>query len=90
MAEQDSHVQVAADGEGKLIDNAALLREGNVAGEEVYRQRVVLSSDENPRLQARLGGEAGEGYLMMDSRSFGEMLEVLTEIRDMLKLTIGH
>ena len=63
MADQDSYVQVATDGSGKKIDNAALTREPVTqggTGETVYRQRVAIGDDEDPKLQAKLRGEAGE------------------------------
>lgn len=81
-ADQDGYVQVATDGSGKKVDNAALTRDdGTVA----YRQRVVLGSDDNPRQQVALGGETGRGYIMVDSKAFDEMLEVLIEIRNLLR-----
>lgn len=89
---QDSYVQVAADGVGKKIDNAALTREPTTqggTGETVYRQRVVLGDDENPKLQAKLEGEEGDGKLIVDSKAVNEAVVLLTEIRDLLRLTIG-
>lgn len=89
---QDSYVQVAADGAGKKIDNAALTREPATqggTGDTVYRQRVVIADDENPDLQAKLSGEAGDGELAVGDKTAGEILLVLTEIRDLLRMVIG-
>lgn len=91
MADQDSYVQVATDGSGKKIDNAALTRNPDPGGtgETVYRQRTVIASDENPRLQVKVGGEAGDGYVMVESKTLGEINATLMDIRDMLRMTIG-
>jgi len=83
---QDSYVQVAADGAGKKIDNATLTRDDATV---VYRQRVVLASDDNPRQQLTLGGEDGRVYVLVDGAAFQEMSMLLMEIRDMMRLTIG-
>ena len=88
----DSYVQVATDGSGKKIDNTTLTREPETpgsTGETVYRQRVVLGADDNPRQQVAVEGEAGAGVLMVDSRQIGEIAALLTEIRDMLRITLG-
>lgn len=85
-AEQDGYVQVATDGTGKKVDNADLTRDD---GTEVYRQRVVLGSDENPRQQVQVRGEAGDVALMVDAKELGEIKEVLTEIRDILRMFCG-
>ena len=88
----DSYVQVATDGSGKKIDNAALTREvpfdGSTA-DTVYRQRVVLGSDEDPSQQVRVSGEAGAAVLHVDTKILGEIHAVLVDIRDMLRFTIG-
>lgn len=84
--DQDSYVQVAADGAGKKIDNAELTRED---GEVVYRQRTVIGSDENPRVQATVDGEKGSAYLLVDSKSFDEMTEKIQELIDVIKFIHG-
>lgn len=89
---QDSYVQVAADGVGKKIDNAVLTREPTTqggTGDTVYRQRVVLGDDENPNLQAKLTGEAGDGELAVNDKTAGQIVVLLTEIRDILRMTLG-
>ena len=53
-----------------LIDAAELRRED---GSYVERQRQVLGSDDNPRLQALVGGEPGRGYLLVDGRMLNEL-----------------
>lgn len=85
-ADQDGYVQVATDGSGKKVDNAQLTRDD---GTIITRQRVVISSDDNPRQQVEVRGEAGHGALQTEDRVLGEILLVLTDIRDMLALTIG-
>jgi hypothetical protein len=88
----DSYVQVATDGSGKKIDNAALTREPETqggTGDTVYRQRVVLGSDENPRQQVRVDGEVGDVALKVESASIGETNALLMEIRDLLRMVIG-
>jgi hypothetical protein len=89
---QDGLVQVAPDSTGKKIDNASLTREPTTqggAGVTVLRQRVIIGSDENPRLQAELRGEAGKGYVMVGAKDLDEMVEILAEIRDMIALHLG-
>ena len=54
----------------------------------MYRQRVVISSDENPQQQAEVRGEAGNAYLMVESRTMQDILGCLSEIRDLLKLAL--
>lgn len=88
----DSYVQVATDGSGKKIDNTTLTREPETqgsSGETIYRQRVVLGSDDNPRQQVSVGGESGDVSLRVDSKTMGEIHAVLIDIRDMLRMTIG-
>ena len=82
---QDGYVQVAADGSGKKIDNAELLRDDGTA---IYRQRIVLGSDENPRQQVRVSGEAGRGVLYVESLSLDEVNERLDKIIALLTLII--
>jgi hypothetical protein len=92
MADQDSFVQVATDGSGKKVDNAALAREpasAGVAAETVYRQRVALASDTNPRAQVEVMGEAGRGELSVESKTLGDIHAELVMIREMLQLLIG-
>lgn len=92
MADQDSYVQVATDGSGKKIDNAALTREPATqgsAGETVYRQRVAIGDDEDPRLQAKLRGEFGDGALQVDAKTLGDIHSELMQIREMLQLLLG-
>ena len=89
---QDSHVQVATDGSGKKIDNAALEREPATQGgtaDTVYRQRVVLGSDENPRQQVGVSGEAGKGELAVESKTLGDIHAELVQIRELLQLLVG-
>lgn len=86
MADQDSHVQVAADGAGKKIDNAALTRED---GTIVYRQRTVLASDENPRTQVDVQGEAGRGALAVEAKNLDDVYEKLDEIVGLLRMLLG-
>lgn len=90
-APQDGHVQVATDGAGKKIDNAELVRDADPGGtgETVYRQRIVIASDENPRQQANVSGEAGRGVLHVDADDLGEIRGVLIEIRDILRFVVG-
>lgn len=83
---QDGYVQVATDGTGKKVDNAELTRDD---GTVVERQRIVLASDDNPRTQAQVGGEAGKGYLVVDSRGFQDLIEKLDELIVLLKLAHG-
>lgn len=83
----DGIVQVQPDSTGKKVDVAELTREGGVV---VERQRMVLASDENPRLQALLGGDVGNVYLLVDSKGFDEMNENLREIIALLKMQIGE
>lgn len=85
-ADQDGYVQVATDGTGKKVDNADLTRDD---GTEVYRQRVVLGSDENPRQQVQVRGEAGDVALMVEAKELGEIKEILSEIRDLLRFVCG-
>jgi len=92
VADQDSFVQVAADGVGKKIDNAQLTREPTTpggTGDTVYRQRVVLADDENPQLQARLRGEAGDTELQVGSADLGKIHAELVQIRELLQLLVG-
>lgn len=92
MATQDGYVQVAPDSTGKLIDNAELTREPTTqgaSGSTVYRQRVVISSDEDPTIQQRVAGEAGDAHAMVQDRKLDEVLGVLVEIRDMLRMVLG-
>jgi len=84
--DQDSFVQVAADGTGKKIDNAALKRDD---GSTVYRQRTVIASDENPRIQAEVRGESGQAYLMIDSRAFDELIEAVQEMNELMRFRMG-
>jgi hypothetical protein len=79
----DGYVQVAPDSTGKKIDNAELTRDGGVV---VERQRIVVASDENPRVQAQVDGEPGRGYLVVDSQRFDEIIEKLDEIATILRL----
>ena len=87
--DQDGYVQVAADGAGKKIDNAALLREPTTlggTGETVYRQRIVLASDENPRQQVNVTGEAGRGVLQVECRQLDEVIAKLQELIELIHL----
>lgn len=92
MAEQDGYVQVAADGSGKKIDNTELDRRppdparSSTAGDTVFRQRVVVASDESPEVQVEVAGEAGEGALRVHSHELERIEGLLTEIRDMLQM----
>ena len=95
MADQDGYVQVATDGSGKKIDNAELTRENStasgayVAGATVYRQRVALGSDENPRLQMAVEGEAGRGAARVTVPELDAVVERLDEILAVLRLAVG-
>jgi hypothetical protein len=82
----DGYVQVAPDSTGKKVDNAELTRDDTTV---VERQRVVIGSDENPRQQVMVGGDAGNVYLLMDSKAFNEILEKLEEITELLKILIA-
>jgi hypothetical protein len=91
-AAQDSHVQVATDGSGKKVDNAALTREPATqggTGDTVYRQRVVLADDENARLQVRVQGEAGDGALQVEAKTLSDIHGELVQIRELLQLLVG-
>ena len=86
---QDGYVQVAPDSTGKKVDNAEFIREPVNPGDAtvtVERQRIILGSDENPRLQAKLGGEAGDGYVLVDAKAFNEMIEKMDEMIDLMRL----
>lgn len=92
MATQDSHIQVAADGSGKKVDNAALTREpveAGDAGEVVYRQRVVIGSDTDPAAQASPEGEVGRAALPIHSPVLEEIRAELALIREILQLFMG-
>jgi hypothetical protein len=95
VADQDSYVQVATDGSGKKIDNAALTRSpadparDSTAGDTVYRQRVAIGDDANPRLQAELTGEAGRAALPVDGKTLNDIHAELAQIRHLLELLIG-
>lgn len=91
MATQDSYVQVATDGSGKKVDNSALTRRTypEATEETVYRQRVVIASDDNPALQADVRGEVGRGSISVESRTLEKIELLLVDIRDMLQLVIG-
>lgn len=95
MAEQDSYVQVATDGSGKKIDNAVLTREGStasgayVAGDTVYRQRIVIGDDENPKLRAKLSGEYGDGRLHVEAKMLSDIHGELVQIREILQILVG-
>lgn len=78
---QDDYVQIAPDGSGKKMDNAALTRDD---GTVVERERVSIGSDENPRLLAQIGNEYGRGSLYIG----GEAVELLTEINHTLKMIL--
>jgi hypothetical protein len=83
----DGYVQVASDAGGKKIDNAELTREQSPLGTAavvVERQRVVLASDENPRQQVDVDGEAGQGTLAVG----GKMAHSLGEIERSLKMLV--
>lgn len=88
----DSHVQVAADGSGKKIDNTALTREPTTqggTGDTVYRQRVVIGSDTDPTVQASPEGEVGRAALPIHSPVLEEIRAELAMIRESLQLIIG-
>jgi hypothetical protein len=75
----DGKVVVAPDSTGKVIDNTELIREpvlgsdGTVltAALTVERQRVILSSDENPRIQVGVEGDVGRGALAVGGGQLG-------------------
>ena len=79
----DGLVQVQPDSTGAKVDTSELTRED---GTVIDRQRMVIASDENPRLQALLGGDAGNVYLLVDSKGFDEINENLREIIELLKM----
>lgn len=83
---EDSYVQVATDGSGKKMDNAVLTRDD---GTVVYRERVSLASDVDPRLQVKVVGESGDGRLYTNDTELKQVVEVLVEIRELLRLVIG-
>lgn len=83
----DGSVQIQPDSTGKKVDTTELIRDD---GTTVERQRVVISSDENPKLQALLGGDSGNVYLLVNSKGFDEVLESLQEIINLLKIVIGE
>lgn len=92
MAEQDGYVQVAVDGVGKKIDNAELTRAPETpgaTGDVVYRQRVVIASDENPQIQAEVAGESGRGELHVRSHDTDAIIEKLDEIVGILRMLLG-
>lgn len=88
----DSHIQVATDGSGKKVDNAALVREPTTqggTGDTVYRQRVVIGSDTDPTVQASPEGEVGRAALPVHSPVLDEIRAELSLIRESLQLLIG-
>ena len=89
----DAHVQVAADGSGKKIDNTSLEREPTTlggTGDTVYRQRVVIGSDTDPKVQASPEGEVGRAALPVHSPVLDEIRAELALIRETLQLIIGN
>jgi hypothetical protein len=94
--DSDGFVQVAPDSTGKKIDNAELTREPvqtgfappSGSGLTVERQRIVIGSDENPRIQVEVRGEAGSAVLMMSSRSFDRLEQRLIELVEILKFQV--
>lgn len=91
----DSYVQVATDGTGKKIDNSALQRErpdpawDSTDGDLVYRQRVVISSDNDETMTLDLKGEVGEAQMPVASNSLDRIAEAVEEIRDILKICLS-
>lgn len=83
---EDSYVQVATDGSGKKMDNAVLTRDD---GTVVYRERVSIASDTNPRIQAEVSGDVGRGALEVKTRQ-DMILEVLIEIRELIREGLYH
>jgi hypothetical protein len=85
----DGHVQVAPDSTGKKIDNAELTREPTDiggTGETVYRQRVVLGADDDPRQVVTLRGESGRAFVLVDTQVLDDIRDVLFEIKEMLEV----
>ena len=85
----DGHVQVATDGSGKKIDNAELVREPTTpggTGVTIERQRTVLGSDIDPRVQALVDGAVGKAYLTVSDRNATEICERLDRIIELLEL----
>lgn len=88
----DGYVQVPQDGAGKRIDNSELVREPILAPDgtqstaalTVERQRTVIGSDENPRLQVEVKGAVGRGSLAVS----GASLDILRSIDRSLKMLL--
>ena len=78
---QDATVRVQPDATGIFMDVAELVRDD---GTVVERERVVIASDENPRQQVDIDGEAGRGSL----RISGEAVELLRQIDHSLKMIL--
>lgn len=90
----DAYIQLQTDGSGKKVDNAQITREkpdpawSSTAGDVVHRQRVVLASDDTERT-VQITGEAGDESLQVDAKTLGDILIVLSQIRDMLRMVVG-
>lgn len=85
-ADQDSYVQVATDGSGKKIDNALLTRDD---GTVIERQRVVISSDENPLQQVKVAGEPGRGYIIVKVQGVDELICKIDELIEVIKFQMS-
>lgn len=90
----DAYVQVAADGSGKKIDNSVVTREpadpawSATQGDTVYRQRIVIASDDNENQTMSLHGESGREALPVDSDTLEKIHATLEQIKDLLILAI--
>jgi hypothetical protein len=91
----DAFVQVATDGTGKKIDNAALTREpadparDATQGDTVYRQRVVIASDDDESQTIKLHGEVGREAIPVDSNTLEKIHATLEQIKDLLELALS-
>ena len=94
----DGFVQVAPDSSGKRIHNAVvILPAGTVvtnadgttttlaSDTPVFRQIVVIG-DPSTLQQAKVGGESGKGYVLVDAAAFNELLEKMDEMIEIMKL----
>lgn len=90
MSETDSHVQVAAEGSGKKIDNAALTRADLTL---VQRQRVAVGDPSNPEAPGvGVAGELGRGMTLGELAVIGLLERIdhrLESIAGMLTLVLN-
>lgn len=92
----DAFVQVATDGSGKKIDNSVVTRapvdpaRDATQGDTVYRQRIVLASDDDDRQTLNLSGETGRETVPVNSETLEKIHATLERIENLLALAIGN